>query len=65
LLIEHFTELICSEQGIQPRKFDTDAIMKLQQMNWTGNIRELRNVVERLIILGGQQISAEDVSNFA
>jgi len=65
LLIEHFSELICSEQGIQPRKFDTDAILKLQQNNWTGNIRELRNVVERLIILGGHQISLEDVNNFA
>jgi len=65
LLIEHFSELICSEQGIQPRKFDADAILKLQQMSWTGNIRELRNVVERLIILGGQQISVEDVNSFA
>ena len=65
LLISHFCELICSEQGTQLKKFDTQAIEKLQDRAWTGNIRELRNVVERLIILGGLSISADDVEMFA
>lgn len=65
LLISHFCELICSEQGTQLKKFDAKAIEKLQTRAWTGNIRELRNVVERLIILGGQTISADDVEMFA
>jgi transcriptional regulator with GAF, ATPase, and Fis domain len=65
LLISHFCELICSEQGTQLKKFDIQAIEKLQTRAWTGNIRELRNVVERLIILGGLSISADDVEMFA
>jgi len=65
LLVEHFTELICSEEGIHPKKFEPDAIKALQQRSWTGNIRELRNVVERLIILGSPVISKEDVEKFA
>ncbi len=65
LLINHFCELICSEQGTQIKSFDAAAIAKLQDRSWTGNIRELRNVVERLIILGGQTISKEDVEMFA
>jgi len=65
LLISHFCELICSEQGIQLKRFDAEAIEKLQTRAWTGNIRELRNVVERLIILGGLSISADDVEMFA
>lgn len=65
LLIQHFTDLICTEQGIQLKKFSADAIKLLQQRSWTGNIRELRNVVERLIILSGQQITKEDVDLFA
>jgi DNA-binding NtrC family response regulator len=65
LLVEHFAELICSEQGIQTKTFQEDAVKELQGMNWTGNIRELRNVVERLIILGGQQITREEVISFA
>lgn len=64
LLIRHFCELICSEQGIQPRSFDESAVELLQSRSWTGNIRELRNVVERLIILGGNTISMEDVEMF-
>jgi DNA-binding NtrC family response regulator len=64
LLIKHFCELICSEQGIQPRSFDDSAVELLQSRSWTGNIRELRNVVERLIILGGNTISMEDVEMF-
>lgn len=65
LLVEHFASLICNEQGIQMKKFDDKAIAKLQARSWTGNIRELRNVVERLIILSGQTIGKEDVEMFA
>jgi two-component system nitrogen regulation response regulator NtrX len=65
LLVEHFTELICSEEGIHPKKFEPDAIKALQQRSWTGNIRELRNVVERLIILGSPVITKDDVEKFA
>lgn len=63
-LIQHFTEKIAKEQGTKPKQFHTDAISLLEQLNWTGNIRELRNVVERLIILGNQEISEEDVKKF-
>ena len=48
-LVTHFCELICTEQGIQPKSFDPIAIESLQARSWTGNIRELRNVVERLL----------------
>jgi DNA-binding NtrC family response regulator len=65
LLVSHFCELICNEQGIQPKKFEKTALELLLQRSWTGNIRELRNVVERLIILGGTSISKEDVEMFA
>lgn len=65
LLIEHFTEKIASEQGIVPKSFSNQAVKLLQEYDWTGNIRELRNVVERLIILGGNEISENDVSLFA
>jgi len=65
LLIEHFTEKIASEQGSVPKKFSKEAIKLLQEYDWTGNIRELRNVVERLIILGGTAISENDVKLFA
>jgi DNA-binding NtrC family response regulator len=65
LLVDHFCSLICNEQGIQTKKFDEKAIAKLQSRSWTGNIRELRNVVERLIILSGQTIKKEDVEMFA
>lgn len=65
LLVNYFFELICCEQGTQVKKIDAKAIELLQSRSWTGNIRELRNVVERLIILGGQSISKEDVEMFA
>ncbi|MEI6556291.1 MAG: sigma-54 dependent transcriptional regulator [Paludibacter sp.] len=64
LLIKHFCELICSEQGIQPKTFENAAVETLQSRTWTGNIRELRNVVERLIILAGNTITKEDVEMF-
>jgi len=65
LLIEHFCEIICVEQGIQPKSFDHNAVNELQKMRWNGNIRELRNVVERLIILSGKVINRDDVLQFA
>lgn len=64
LLVEHFSESICRGYGTSTKKFDSKALLALKEKNWTGNIRELRNVVERLIILGGQEISADDVKNF-
>ncbi len=65
LLIEHFNSKIASEQGSVPKHFSKQAIQLLQAYDWTGNIRELRNVIERLIILGGAEISETDVSLFA
>lgn len=65
LLVEYFADKIASEQGSAPKKFSTDAINLLKEYDWTGNIRELRNVVERLIILGGTEISESDVRLFA
>ncbi|MFA7444668.1 MAG: sigma-54 dependent transcriptional regulator [Flavobacteriaceae bacterium] len=65
LLIEHFSEKIASEQGSAKKKFSDKAIALLKEYDWTGNIRELRNVVERLIILGGAEISEDDVRLFA
>ena len=64
-LIEHFASKIASEQGTSPKSFSKSAIKLLQEYDWTGNIRELRNVVERLIILGGNEISEQDVKLFA
>jgi DNA-binding NtrC family response regulator len=65
LLVEHFTGHICDEQGIAKKTFDAGAIKALQAKDWTGNIRQLRNVVERLIILAGNKITAEDVNLYA
>mgnify|MGYP003472199269 CR=1 FL=1 len=65
LLVNHFAELICKEQGWKIKTFDDSALTALQACNWPGNIRELRNVVERLIILGGDTITADDVATFA
>ncbi|MBF2708636.1 sigma-54-dependent transcriptional regulator [Flavobacterium soyangense] len=65
LLISHFAEKIASEQGNTVKHFSPKAIKLLQEYDWTGNIRELRNVVERLIILGGNEISENDVRMFA
>jgi DNA-binding NtrC family response regulator len=65
LLINYFAEKIAIEQGNAVKKFSEKAVKLLQNYDWTGNIRELRNVVERLIILGGQEISEDDVKLFA
>ena len=66
LLVDYFSEIICKEQSIEPTKtFLPDAISELQKRTWNGNIRELRNVVEKLIILCGNEIGGEDVRRFA
>ena len=65
LLIEHFASKIAEEQGNAQKSFSKEATKLLQEYDWTGNIRELRNVVERLIILGGNEISETDVKLFA
>ncbi len=64
LLINHFAAIIGDEHGTAIKKFDDKAIKALKALSWTGNIRELRNVVERLIILGGETVSEEDVASF-
>ena len=64
-LVEHFTQKIAGENGTAIKDFSEKAIKLLQEYDWTGNIRELRNVVERLIILGGNEISENDVKLFA
>jgi two-component system, NtrC family, nitrogen regulation response regulator NtrX len=64
-LVEHFATKIADEQGSAVKAFSKAAIKLLQDYDWTGNIRELRNVVERLIILGGNEISENDVKLFA
>ncbi|MEM6720389.1 MAG: sigma-54 dependent transcriptional regulator [Bacteroidota bacterium] len=65
LLINHFAKKIANEQGNAPKKFSDKAIKLLQEYDWTGNIRELRNVIERLIILGGKEVTEQDVKLFA
>ena len=64
MLTEHFIEHICHEYGIAAKKIDDSALEELQKYNWTGNIRELRNVVERLIILSKQKITRKEVLDF-
>ena len=65
LLVDYFAAQICEEQGIAAKNFDSGAIKALQSKQWTGNIRQLRNVVERLIILAGAKITKEDVDLYA
>ncbi len=65
LLINSFIGQICTEYGIERKSVDAAAMTELQKMNWTGNIRQLRNVVERLIILSSKSISLEDVKLYA
>ncbi|MEJ6756648.1 MAG: sigma-54 dependent transcriptional regulator [Crocinitomicaceae bacterium] len=65
LLANHFMSMVCSEHGIARKSFDDKALEQLQKTDWSGNIRELRNIIERLIILGGDIISAEEVRLFA
>ena len=64
LLVNYFSEKICAEGGKTVRPFTPEAVALLQQRSWPGNIRELRNVVERLLILGGNPVSGEDVKDY-
>lgn len=65
LLAEHFLQIICDEYGIAKKKITQEAIKELQKIDWTGNIRELRNVIERLIILSDKTITDKDVIAYA
>jgi transcriptional regulator with GAF, ATPase, and Fis domain len=65
LLASHFLQLICNDYGIPVKDIEAEALIALREMNWTGNIREFRNVIERLIILGDSHITKTDVMNFA
>lgn len=65
LLASHFVSLICNEYGMPEKTITEDAITELQKISWTGNIREFRNVIERLIILCDRQITGDDVQKFA
>lgn len=65
LLAEYFMTIICAEHGTARKKFDQSALKELKELNWTGNIRELRNIIERLIILCGETITGPDVRLFA
>ena len=64
LLVDYFIGQICSETGMAPREIDAEAMQMLVDKTWTGNIRELRNVVERLLILSGSRITAADVKAY-
>ncbi len=64
LLVDYFIGQICSETGMAPREIDPDALQMLVDKTWTGNIRELRNVVERLLILSGERITTADVKAY-
>jgi two-component system, NtrC family, nitrogen regulation response regulator NtrX len=64
ILADYFLNLICGEMGITKKAISKDAVLSLQQKTWQGNIREFRNVIERLIILGGKEISFEDIKQF-
>jgi len=65
LLINHFTTLLTNEQGLEPKEFSEEALAKLHDYPWTGNVRELRNVIERLMILGENPISYQNINQFA
>lgn len=64
VLVQHFIGLVCDEYNIPHKKIDTKAVKLLQEVNWTGNIRELRNVIERLIILSDKTITSQDVESY-
>ncbi len=65
MLVEHFAQKVAEEQGTVVKSFTKEAIKELQDYDWTGNIRELRNVIERLIILSGEEVSEVEVKKFA
>ena len=65
ILTEYFVNIISKEQGIENKNFTKEALVKLNKYQWTGNVRELRNVIERLMILGDNPVSAENIIQFA
>lgn len=65
LLVDHFLTMICNEQGIKVKAIHAEAVEALKKVNWTGNIRELRNVLERLVILCDGEINKDDVVRYA
>jgi DNA-binding NtrC family response regulator len=65
LLVDYFTENLIAEQGLDPKTFSKSAIDRLMDYPWTGNIRELKNVIERLMILGSNPVSVDDIEQFA
>lgn len=64
LLVQRFLQDICSDYGIGKKTIESEAMKSLQQYDWTGNVRELRNVVERLVILSGKSITKEDIKSY-
>ena len=64
MLANHFVTNICTEYNMPPKPIEAAAIEALTKMRWSGNIRELRNVIERLIILSGERITAEDIKMY-
>jgi len=65
LLVEHFVNTLSKDQGLEIKRFDSNAIELLKNYPWSGNIRELRNVIERLMILGNNPITSENINQFA
>lgn len=65
LLVDHFNQTICAEYGMTPKVFEKSAIQELQKIKWTGNIREFRNVIERLIILSPEKITGKEIKLYA
>jgi DNA-binding NtrC family response regulator len=65
LLAKHFLQLVCQDHGIPCKSLNDEALNALKALDWTGNIRELRNIIERLVILCDQEIAAKDVQKYA
>ena len=65
ILAKHFLAIICEDQGLPLKEIDESGIAALKNVNWTGNIRELRNIIERLVILCGDTIAGNDVNLYA
>jgi two-component system nitrogen regulation response regulator NtrX len=65
LLVEHFVNTLSKDQGLEIKRFDSNAVELLKNYPWSGNIRELRNVIERLMILGNNPITSENINQFA
>jgi DNA-binding NtrC family response regulator len=65
LLAKHFLQLVCQDHGIPCKSLNDEALNALKALDWTGNIRELRNIIERLVILCDQEIDAKDVQKYA